>query len=266
MLKIGLIGCGAIALTIIKSINNKIINCKVIGVYDKNNDKANNLSKLSNSKKCENIDELVNLDLDVIVECASVKAVEEACIKSLNSNKNIIVMSVGALADKNLFIKLYNLAKEKNKKIYIPSGAIAGIDALKTASIGKINEVSLITTKPIAGLKLALEKKGINTNNIKEPTVVFEGTVFEAIKEFPQNINVSVVLSIATKVPAKVKIIANPYAKLNKHEIIVKGEVGTIKTIVENNPCKDNPKTSALAPYSVIRLLKDLSEPIVIGT
>jgi len=52
----------------------------------------------------------------------------------------------------------------------------------------------------------------------------------------------------------------------NKHEIVVKGSIGSIKTIVENNPCKDNPKTSALAAYSVIRIIKDLSEPVRVGT
>jgi len=132
--------------------------------------------------------------------------------------------------------------------------------------LGTIEEVVLTTIKPVYGLRDALKNLGINANTISEPTTIFEGDVFEAIKEFPQNINVSVVLSLASKVPAKVKIIADPSAMSNKHEIVVKGSIGSIKTIVENNPCKDNPKTSALAAYSVIRIIKDLSEPVRVGT
>ncbi|UXM84431.1 aspartate dehydrogenase [Methanococcus aeolicus] len=266
MLKIGIIGCGTIATMIAKAITYKKINGTIVALYDKHNDKSQALSKLTNAKICDSIDKLVKEELDIVIECASIKSVEEVATKSLNHKKNVVIMSVGALADKNLFSKLYKIANDNEKKIFVPSGAIAGVDAIKTASIGRIDEVSLITTKPVYGLEDALKNKGIDTTNISEPTVVFEGTVFDAIKEFPQNINVSVVLSIASKIPAKVKIVADPSATSNKHEIIVKGSIGTIKTVVENNPCKDNPKTSALAAYSVIRLLKDLSEPIIVGT
>ena len=266
MLKIGVVGCGTIATLIAKATISKKITPKIVAVYDKNIHKSEELANLVGAEVCHSIDEIVKKDFDIIIECASVKAVDEIASKALINGKDVIVMSVGAFADKELFLKLYNLAKENNRKIYIPSGAIAGVDAIKSASLGDIEEVSLITTKPVYGLKDALENLGIDADEISEPTTVFEGDVFEAIKEFPQNINVSVVLSLASKVPAKVKIVADPSAISNKHEIFVKGSIGSIRTIVENNPCKDNPKTSALAAYSLIRLIKDISEPVKIGT
>ncbi len=266
MLKIGIIGCGTIATLIAKATVSKKITPKIVAVYDKNTHKSKKLANLVNAEVCHSVDELVNKDLDMVVECASVKAVDEIASKALTNGKDVIIMSVGAFADKNLFLKLYNLAKETNRKIYIPSGAIAGVDAIKSASLGDIKEVSLITTKPVHGLKDALKNLGMDITKISKPTTVFEGDVFEAINEFPQNINVSVVLSLASKIPAKVKIVADPSATSNKHEIYVKGSIGSIRTIVENNPCKDNPKTSALAAYSVIRLINDISEPVRIGT
>ena len=266
MLKIGVVGCGTIATLIVKAVMSGKINPKIVALYDKNRHKSEELGKLVNAEVCDSIDELVGKNLDIVIECASVKAVDETVSKALSNGKDIIVMSVGAFADKDLFLKLYNLAKENNRKIYIPSGAIAGVDAIKASSLGTIEEVIVTTTKPVYGLKDALKNLGIDAEAISEPTTVFEGDVFKAIKEFPQNINVSVVLSLASKVPAKVKIVADPSAVSNKHEIVVKGSIGTIKTTVENNPCKDNPKTSALAAYSVIRIIKDLSEPIRVGT
>ncbi len=261
-----MVGCGTIATLIVKAVKSGKINPKIVALYDKNRHKSEELGKLTNAEVCNSVDELVTKDLDIVIECASVKAVDETVSKALRNGKNVIVMSVGAFADKNLFLKLYNLAKENNRKIYIPSGAIAGIDAIKASSLGTIEEVILTTTKPVEGLKDALKNLGMDACTISKPTTVFEGDVFEAIKEFPQNINVSVVLSLASKIPAKVKIIADPSAVSNKHEIMVKGSIGIIKTTVENKPCNDNPKTSALAAYSVIRVIKDLSEPVRIGT
>jgi aspartate dehydrogenase len=266
MLKIGVVGCGAIATFISKTIAEKKVNAKVVAYYDKNIHKAEKLSKITNAEVCNSIDELVKKDIDLVIEAASVKAVEEVAIKALSNNKDVLVMSVGAFVDKELFLKLYNLAKEKERKIYLPSGAIAGIDAIKSLTLGKIEEVVLKTTKPVEGLKEALENKGIEPNSIKEPTVVFEGDVFDAIKEFPSNINVSVMLSIASEFPAKVVIVADPKAKTNNHEIFVKSSIGTLKVLVENVPLEENPKTSALAAYSAIRVIKDISEPFRIGT
>ncbi|MFU8653793.1 aspartate dehydrogenase [Methanotorris formicicus] len=266
MLKIGIVGCGAIASFISKMVVKKKINAKIVAYYDKNIHKAEKLSKITNAEVCSSVDNLVEKDIDLVVEAASVKAVEEIAIKALSNNKDILIMSVGAFVDKELFLKLYNLAKEKGRKIYLPSGAVAGIDAIKSLALGKIEEVILKTTKPVEGLKEALENKGVDPNKIKEPTVVFEGDVFDAIKQFPSNINVSVMLSIASEFPAKVVIIADPKIKTNNHEIFVKSSIGTLKVLVKNVPCEENPKTSALAAYSAIRIIKDISEPIEIGT
>jgi len=267
MLKIGIVGCGTIATLITKAvISKKLTNSKILAVYDKNLDKSEFLAEVSGAEVCNSVDELVKKDIDIVVESASVKAVEDVVEKSLNHGKDVIVMSVGAFVDKELYIKLRNLAEEKQKRIYIPSGAIAGIDAIKSASLGKIKEVVLTTTKPVEGLKDALKNQRIDFENIKEPTVVFEGDVFDAINNFPMNINVSVILSLASNFPAKVKIVADPNATVNMHEIFVRGSIGTVRTTVENYPCKDNPKTSVLAAYAVIQLIKDLSEPIRIGT
>jgi len=266
MLRIGLVGCGAIATSIVNAVLEGIINPKVVALYDRSIYKAEKLGRLVRAQVCHSIDELVRKDLDVVIECASIQAVEEVAIKAIENGKDVIVMSVGAFKDLNLYQRLYSLAKKHNRRIYIPSGAIAGIDAIKAASLGKIYEVTLITIKPIEGLRDSLEKQGFDIDKISEPTTVFEGSFSEAIEKFPQNINVSLVLHLASNYPTKVKIVVDPNISVNRHEVIVRGSTGTIRTTVENIPSKENPRTSVLAAYSVIRLIKDLSEPIVIGT
>ena len=135
MLKIGIVGCGAIGSFISKKVvDGTIKNAKISAVYDRNLDKAGKLSEMTGAKICGSVDELVKEDLDLVVEAASIKAVEEIAEKSLINKKDVLIMSVGALADKDMFLKLQNLAKSAKKRIYLPSGAIGGLDAIKAMS------------------------------------------------------------------------------------------------------------------------------------
>ena len=78
MLKIGIVGCGAIGSFISKKVaDGTIKNAKISAVYDRNFDKAEKISKMTGAKICNSVDELVKEDLDLVVEAASIKAVEE---------------------------------------------------------------------------------------------------------------------------------------------------------------------------------------------
>ena len=80
------------------------------------------------------------------------------------------------------------------------------------------------------------------------------------------NINVAATLSLACGREVDVKIIADPTVDRNMHEVHVIGEFGEFKTLTENMRCSMNPKTSVLAAYSAVKLLKSLNETIHIGT
>ena len=167
-------------------------------------------------------------------------------------------MSVGALMDKSLRDHLYQLAKENNAKIYLPTGAITGIDTVQAAQLGEITSISLTTRKPPVSLDVDLEEG--------EEKVLFEGKASEAVKLFPRNINVSSTLSLASGIDVDVKIIADSKIKQNTHEIHLKGTFGELVTITSNNSSSNNPKTSALAAYSAASLLNKLNKTIQIGS
>jgi aspartate dehydrogenase len=204
---------------------------------------------------------------DLIVECSEKQAVYEIASKTLNSGKDIMLMSTSGLVE---HMELLELAREKNCCIYLPSGAIAGLDGVKSAAVGKIESVTLTTTKnpkALASAPYVIEKK-INIEEIKSKTVIFDGMAKEAVKGFPANINVCVALSLAGigLDKTKVKIIADPAVHVNIHEIEVKGDVGRIYTRVENIPSPVNPKTSFLAALSAIATFKRIIDPVKIGT
>ncbi|MBI4708486.1 MAG: DUF108 domain-containing protein, partial [Candidatus Omnitrophica bacterium] len=154
-------------------------------------------------------------------------------------------------------------------QIYLPSGAICGLDGVKSASLGRIDKVTLTTRKPPRSLEGApyLVSKGINLSQIKQETLLFEGTAEEAIRGFPQNVNVCATLSIAGIGPEKtrVKIITSPFYTSNIHEVEAEGAFGRLTVRTENVPSPQNPKTSYLAALSAIATLKQILEPVKIG-
>jgi aspartate dehydrogenase len=208
--------------------------------------------------------------IQIVIEAASPDAVKQYSVRLLSENKDLMVMSAAALIDEKLFAEISSIAKKKGRKVYVPSGAIVGLDNIKSAAIGKIDEVTLTTRKPPQSFEGAplVEKNHIDLYSLKKPLVLYEGSAKEAVKLFPQNVNVSATLSLAGIGPekTKVRIITDPATKVISHEIHVKGDFGEFETKTINRPFPTNPKTSFIAALSAIATLKKISENIIIGT
>ncbi|WP_342304128.1 aspartate dehydrogenase [Methanolobus sp. ZRKC5] len=271
MLKIGLIGCGTIGTSICKAIDDGIIEAELFAIYDRNKDDVDRLLstlKISNPQIIEPATMIKQIDL--LVECASQEAVYEVIPAALHAHCDVMIMSVGAFADEKLHNAIKELAKDNNCKVYLPSGAIVGLDGLKSASTEEIYSVTLTTQKPprgLAGAPYVIINK-IDLDKIDGKTVIFEGPASEAVKAFPANVNVAATLSIAGIgfEKTKVRIVANPALTRNIHEISVEGAFGEFTTRVENVPSPTNPKSSYLASLSAIATLKKISNPFQTGT
>jgi aspartate dehydrogenase len=176
-------------------------------------------------------------------------------------------MSVGGLLART---EVLDEANRKGVKVYVPSGALCGIDGLKSASGGKIDSVMLTTRKPPKGLVGApyLKERGMDVLAVTSETVIFEGSAAEAVKGFPANVNVSAVLSLAGigAQRTRVRIVTSPDYTRNTHEVEIAGDFGKIVTKTENLPSKANPKTSAMAIYSAIATLEGIAKSVRVGT
>ncbi|MDD3088984.1 MAG: DUF108 domain-containing protein [Candidatus Omnitrophica bacterium] len=204
---------------------------------------------------------------DLAIEAAHPAAAREALELAIRMGKDVMVMSVGGLLGSGELLKR---ADKEGVRVLLPSGAIAGIDAIKAAAMAGIENVTLTTIKSPESLKSStyLALKGVDLASINVDTVVFDGTVEEAVKAFPKNINVSAALAIAAGDPrlVRVKIMASPGAAANIHEIEVKGPAGRMTTRCENVPSPGNPGTSHLAVLAAERTLKDYFSGVRIGT
>lgn len=276
-MRIGIIGCGTIGSELATFIE-KFKDVNIVALCDVDQEKAKKLAVQLNHKpnlvKVLNIDELINLS-DLVIESASKYIVKEVAEKTFSAGKDLMIMSVGGLIGTEQDISepiskhIFKLAEKNNCKLYIPSGAICGLDGVNSASIGKINSVTLTTTKPPKALEGApyIVKNKINLNTITAKTLIFEGSALEAVDAFPANINVAASLSIAGigAEKTKVKIVADPNSSKNMHEIVVEGDFGKLTTTTENLPSPKNPKTSHLAVLSAIAMIKKISGNVKVG-
>lgn len=204
---------------------------------------------------------------DLVVEAAPAAAFQEIATATLRAGKRLLAVSVGALLDR--YSEYAHLAHRCGGRIYIPSGAIGGLDALAAAAVGQVETVTMVTRKPPRALAGApyLEKHGIDVMALREPQVVFEGTAREACRGFPANVNVSAAVSLAGIGPdrTRVRIIADPGIDRNVHDVEVTGDFGRFAVHIENAP-SENPRTGVLAAQSVIAMLRTLVSPVRVGT
>lgn len=267
--EIGIIGLGAIGSRMAKTINADFRkDCRITGLCDVDTEKTQKLIKNLKLKKSVGGDlKDVIKRSDCIIEAVNTPATEQIIRKAIKAKKTVLAMSVGRVLNHQ---DLFQLARKNKCYIMLPSGAIAGIDAIKAASLKHLKYITLTTRKPIAGWgdNPYFAKKGIDLKNIKGEKIIFEGSVDDAIKYFPQNINVAATIALACqdKQKLKVKLMTSPKYKLNSHEIEFEGDFGHSITKTENVCCPDNPKTSYLAVLSGLQTLKQYCKGILVGT
>ncbi|HEX2487165.1 MAG TPA: aspartate dehydrogenase [Nitrososphaeraceae archaeon] len=268
--KISIIGCGAIGSELAQHVDSNMTkNVTLLSLLDIQSENAQTLkSKLSNSSPLifNNFADFVESesfkDIELVVEAASQNAVTSYLNQLILFKKDVLVMSVGAFANSEFFSEVIKNVENNNINIYVPSGAIAGIDALKSVK-NSISYVTLTTTKNPKSLKDSpfFKQNNLTVDSIKKRTLIFEGSASEAVKNFPANVNVAALLGLAGigVDKTKVNVIADPSIRINKHEIKVIGKFGELIVRVKNIPSSTNPKTSYLAILSVIECLRSIT-------
>ncbi len=260
-MKLGLIGCGNIGQFLLQAINKDgmLPGGKIVSIYTRCEESGVQLAKEFETETYQSVDALLLSDVDLVIEAATVEAAKEYAIKVLEGGKDLLLSSIGVMADSTFEEEIREVCTRKGVNVFLPSGAIGGLDILKSAkAVGGLDTVSITTRKPPGALsKEALDKE----------TILFEGSAAEAIKLYPRNINVAIVLSLAGLGAnnTKVKIIADPIAIKNSHLIEASGAFGKLKLEIENDPMPNNPKTSYLAALSVLAKLQNKDKYVQIG-
>src|SRR6185295_14767908 len=167
--------------------------------------------------------DLVGTRAEVVLEAASHDAVREHLVKLLDAGVSVIVLSAGALAADELRARAERAAARSGATLYVPSGGIGGLDALKTACIAGANEVTIQVAKPPAAWKGIpyVESLQLDLDRLTVATRLFEGPAREGVPYFPQNVNIAAVLSLAGIgfERTRLEVVADPGLRFNTHTI-----------------------------------------------
>lgn len=271
-MRLAIIGCGSIGSVLVEAICGGSVKARLVALMDMYPEKCENLVKsfcreLLNTAICRDLECLLNAKPQLVVEAASQQAVKEYIPTILSHSISVVVLSVGALLDENTLKAVKEASRASKARVYIPSGAIAGLDAVKALANAGIDRVVLKTYKNVRAFDPET-LRNLGFGEVRERTKIFEGRGDIAVKLFPANVNVVVALALASGRIPWVEVYADQNLQRNIHEIVVEGKASTISIRVENVPHPRNPRTSYLAALSAIQLLKELTGEgsIVVGT
>ena len=258
-MRITIVGCGSIGSKLAKAAD-EMNEVKRIYLLDINKNAAEKVAAGLNKAIVINSVEEELYHSDLVIEAASQAAAKELLPKVAARGVDMMIMSVGALVDDDFRALVFEKARVSEARVYIPTGALCGIDGLRSASVEGLDEVELISMKgpkSLLGVPY-MEEKGINVEEIKERTVIYTGFAREAVKLFPRNINVAATVSLLGVGfdRTKVTVVLDPEIKSNSHELRIKGIFGEMNCHTYNVPEPDNPRTSHLATLSAIAALK----------
>jgi len=258
MIEVGIVGMGVIGTHVAKAIDNGIPGVKLAGVNVRSKASAGAFQTFALAELIERA--------NLIVEAATQHALREFGPAVLEAGRHLMVLSVGGLV--GVLDEWARLAEARGCRILVPSGAIAGLDAVKGAREGGIASVTMETRKPPRGLAGApyVVERGIDLDAIREETLIFEGPASLAVKAFPANVNVVAALSLAGVGPerTRIKLFAVPGQTRNQHRILVEGEFGSLRVEVENVP-SENPRTGKLSYLSAIAMLREMGAALQVG-
>jgi aspartate dehydrogenase len=266
MTAIGLIGYGGIAQDVIASLREACARAKVVAALCRPGRAVKARAALPEIDIVESLDGLLARKPAVVAEVAGQQAVAEHGPEVLRRGFDLLVISIGALAEPKLLDRLKDAARGGRSRILLPAGAIGGLDAIAAMRVGGLHTVRYRSRKPPAAWRGSAAEQIADLDRVTSRVVLYRGNAGEAALRYPQNANVAAAVALAGLGFEKtdVELVADPEAPGNVHEIEAEGAAGRFAIQLQGRPSRTNPKTSALAAQSVARALLNLDATIVI--
>lgn len=197
--------------------------------------------------------DLVAAAPDLVVECATHDAVRDVVPEVLFAGIDVVIVSVGALADPDIMRRIKQASDTAGARVTIVSGAIGGLDVLRAAACAGLDKVTYIGRKPPIAWRGTPAEDILDLEHMTMAQTFYEGSAVTVAKDYPKNTNVTAAVALAGVgfEDTSVKLIADPTVKGNIHELEAVGNFGRFKITLENLPLPENPKTSWLAALSV---------------
>lgn len=255
MKRLGILGAGFLGGIVARAWRDGLLpGYELVGITSQSMDKLEALCQEVGGPAFDTLETLLGQGCDVVAECAGVQAVRDGAIPTLEAGADLVVLSIGALADPGFYARVSHRAEELGRKVHLASGAIGGFDVLRTVSLMGAARGSMETHKGPASLK---HTPVYSPDMEGAEKTAFSGTPAQAIELLPTKVNVSVAASLASTGPERMAfaIQSVPGFVGDDHKITVERE--GVRAVVDVYSA-----TSAIAGWSVVALLQNIDAPI----
>jgi len=190
----------------------------------------------------------------VVVEVAAHHGLRAHSSAILRAGVDLLLVSIGALADPIVLQELFNAAQAGRAHIQVVSGAIGALDALAAAAVdGSLTRV-LHTMRRSPHSLLAPE----DASRLTTVQEVFRGSARQAVLQFPEYLNVAAAVALAGNGldQTNVLVLADPTVAHSRHEILAEGAFGTFHFEIENTPMGIPARGARLVAMSIVHTLR----------
>jgi aspartate dehydrogenase len=241
--RVGLLGCGSIGGFIARHVlaDSADQAIELSYVFDADEKK---LLEIPQACRVTSRTDLFARRADLVVEAAHADLVKDVALR-LVEHADLLLFSLTALADEAFRSALEQTAVAHGRKVFLPHGAILGLDGLVDAG-PTLKSVTITTTKNPISLGLPPEAY----------KVVFEGPTREACAKFPRNVNVHAATALAGLGFDRTvsRIVADPAVTTNSH--VVEAEGSGYRFRIEVSSEAGGKVTGAYTPQSALSTLQ----------
>lgn len=247
---VGLIGYGAIGQRVLSVLHLHAPDIRVVAVLLRPDSKRR---ALTTPPLVDDVDGFVAEGVDLVLECAGQQALAAHGPAVLRAGMDLVVASVGALADAEMEASLRAAAIEGYARLILPAGAVGGLDALAAMRLAGPLRVLYRSRKPPGAWTGSPAEQLCDLPGLTRATCFYRGTARHAALDYPKNANVAAAIALAGAGfdATEVELVADPDCPTNTHEIEASGPSGKFHIRLDGLPDPENPKTSMLTSYSL---------------
>ena len=204
---------------------------------------------------------------DAVLECAGHAAVREHGERALREGADLLVTSVGAFADTALLDRMVDSAVAAKRRLILPSAGIGALDILAAAAVGGLEAVHVTVRKDALSWRGTEAETAHDLGRLAGAVTLHDGPVREGARRYPQNVNIAAATALAGigLDRTRLTIIADPAIATHQVEIEASGRFGSFRFAEEVIPSEENPKTGRLVAMAVLKTVRQLRSPLVIG-
>lgn len=183
---------------------------------------------------------------EVVLEAAGPVAFAAYAERIVTGGASLIAAGGSALADPTLRARLEAACVRHGTRIYLPAGAVGGLDALAAAAAGGLEDVSLRIVEPGDDERL-----------------IFRGDALEAVRQFPSRLNTAAAVTFVASRDVRVELSQQPAERGREIELTARGAFGDL--LVRMHPTPHADRLCHIVALSLLASLRRLHQPIVVG-